>query len=1143
MNKHFYLLLLISNLIFAQGTNAVDKIYPAAPTANNLMKFEEVPVSTYTGVPDISIPIYSLKNGNIQVPVSLKYHTLSAKPDDASSEVGLGWNLIAGGSIVRTVKGLPDEAVNDNLSNGYRNLGIYIDEYSNVPNYNSPPKNYAAKYIDIASNGGSFTLEPTYPKMAFESVFQNRYDTQYDLYQYNFLGRTGRFIIKKDQNNNFTVVKLDKNNLKITSLHNNKYEPISFTVIDETGHKYIFGTVETTERSYFNTSVLQLTNSYSANIGQIDKYNSSFHLSSILKDNLEIANFEYNLPLSVTYSETSTKTNSAVYPNNIDSYVSIQVEPYLPPKNSSNTVNSTSMIRSLKNISILGGDNLEFIYVGDRQDTGFSHLPFRLQSILVKNSTGIVETCDLIHDYFSFQLPSELAQNKLLLKEVVKKTPQGNLISKHVLNYKLSGIAGGLNRDSWGYFKCRNFNFLDESRYGNDGCSDTGVLQSIKLPTGGLVNFQYETNTFSHTPNDGNIVNFYENPKNWIFESSSLSFNKFKDPPIFYFTINKEQDVKFNYDMSSIPNIDWRLELFKTDGILMPANNAVPDYMIGSLYNNSSASTGSVIRNLPPGHYYARLDTDDGNMMFQTFNSVSIGVEYASQLLLNDQENFLYGGGIRVKNISYTNELGAVVKEKHYDYTNGLNPKSSSGSLVFPVPVKNYVDGMNEKLWYEYTSTGYFHINYSNSYRTISSKNLLPVLKTRGGDIGYERVGVYETEKGMVTSYYKSPRLHPNSDVVNMAPPFFPITDEDYKRGDMEKEEVKDNVKMLSEKKLSYQTTASDLYIGINFLPTSTNPYLGEYVTYEDYVYRKQNCYSSMDGIECGKIWEAPILPAGHVLEKSILATVNHSQTITKEFQGSSTSNFVLSKESKQYNSLDLPIKNTLYSSDNNVTETTYSYAHEKNNQYLIGKNMVGIPLETTVIKKSDSLATGKQISKSEILYPISQTEADQKTSGLALPYETKSSFANAPLSTDVTYDKYDDKGNILQYTSKDGVPTTIVWGYNKTQPIAKIVGAAYSNVSSLIGAIVDASNTDAQNPSTEPALIAALDSFRKNSNIVNFQVTTYTYDPLIGVTSITPPSGIREVYLYDSANRLKEIRENSATGKLIKEFKYNYKQ
>ena len=63
-----------------------------------------------------------------------------------------------------------------------------------------------------------------------------------------------------------------------------------------------------------------------------------------------------------------------------------------------------------------------------------------------------------------------------------------------------------------------------------------------------------------------------------------------------------------------------------------------------------------------------------------------------------------------------------------------------------------------------------------------------------------------------------------------------------------------------------------------------------------------------------------------------------------------------------------------------------------------------------------------------------------------------------------------------------------------------------------------------------------------KNSVLSNYSITTYTYDPLVGVTSITPPSGIREVYLYDTANRLKEIREDNATGKILKEFKYNYK-
>ncbi|MGE8434823.1 hypothetical protein, partial [Chryseobacterium joostei] len=60
--------------------------------------------------------------------------------------------------------------------------------------------------------------------------------------------------------------------------------------------------------------------------------------------------------------------------------------------------------------------------------------------------------------------------------------------------------------------------------------------------------------------------------------------------------------------------------------------------------------------------------------------------------------------------------------------------------------------------------------------------------------------------------------------------------------------------------------------------------------------------------------------------------------------------------------------------------------------------------------------------------------------------------------------------------------------------------------------------------------------------SLSNYQVTTYTYDPLVGVRSITPPTGISEIYIYDISNRLIEIREDNQGGKLLKEFNYHYK-
>ncbi len=208
----------------------------------------------------------------------------------------------------------------------------------------------------------------------------------------------------------------------------------------------------------------------------------------------------------------------------------------------------------------------------------------------------------------------------------------------------------------------------------------------------------------------------------------------------------------------------------------------------------------------------------------------------------------------------------------------------------------------------------------------------------------------------------------------------------------------------------------------------------------------------------------------------------------------------------------------------------------------MMSKNMMSIPLEVTTAETQNGFT--KTLSKSEIIYPSSQSEADTKTSGHLLPYEIKSMDLLNVNSTEVTYDQYDSTGNLLQYTTKDGLPTAVIWGYNGTQPIAKITGAPYTQVSPLASAIIAASDADAAAAphSDESALLTALDSFRKNAALSGYQVTTYTYDPLIGVRSITPPSGIREVYLYDSANRLKEIRENNATGKILKEFKYNYK-
>jgi hypothetical protein len=220
---------------------------------------------------------------------------------------------------------------------------------------------------------------------------------------------------------------------------------------------------------------------------------------------------------------------------------------------------------------------------------------------------------------------------------------------------------------------------------------------------------------------------------------------------------------------------------------------------------------------------------------------------------------------------------------------------------------------------------------------------------------------------------------------------------------------------------------------------------------------------------------------------------------------------------------------------DGSYQTTDYSYAYEKGKTKLIDANMVGIPLVTETKKN------GRTLSQTETVYP--DVLPDSQTGNLLLPKSISSlDLVTGNMSTDVIYNEYDSKGNLLQYTTKAGVPTAIVWGYNQTQPIAKVEGATYAQVSGLATAIVTASNTDASAGANndETNFLTTLDSFRNSSALSGHQITTYSYDPLIGVRSITPPNGIRETYIYDTANRLKEVRD--VNGNLLKSNEYHYR-
>lgn len=59
-------------------------VIPPSPEVSSLMKYIDVPVSYFTGQPQIDIPIYTLTEGAISVPISLSYKGGGIKQNELS---------------------------------------------------------------------------------------------------------------------------------------------------------------------------------------------------------------------------------------------------------------------------------------------------------------------------------------------------------------------------------------------------------------------------------------------------------------------------------------------------------------------------------------------------------------------------------------------------------------------------------------------------------------------------------------------------------------------------------------------------------------------------------------------------------------------------------------------------------------------------------------------------------------------------------------------------------------------------------------------------------------------------------------------------------------------------------------------------
>jgi hypothetical protein len=183
---HVSLLLLLvaifSPTSFLQGqpkNSQVKDAVMASPTAAAMGKYGDIPVSYYTGVPNISVPIYNLQEGSLSHDISLSYHNSGIKVAETPSWVGANWNLNAGGAITRTILGLPDEKTSGYFMNGDKILNPDVPELNtginssqkDIVNYGELDAEPDLFSFSVGQYSGKFYLMP---KNAVGSSLANR---------------------------------------------------------------------------------------------------------------------------------------------------------------------------------------------------------------------------------------------------------------------------------------------------------------------------------------------------------------------------------------------------------------------------------------------------------------------------------------------------------------------------------------------------------------------------------------------------------------------------------------------------------------------------------------------------------------------------------------------------------------------------------------------------------------------------------------------------------------------------------------------------------------------------------------------------------------------------------------------------------
>lgn len=1070
--------LVASQMLCAQPAKdfniTVPQFTPKAPNVAALVSAIDVPVSLYTGIPDISIPLYEIDIDGLKLPLNLSYHASGIRVAQEASWVGLGWSLNAGGLVSRTIKCGDDF---NEISQPYIQEGYYTATGIELPRERGYFQMfYSDGNLGIMVNGTNKLVK----------------DSEPDIFYYSLPNHSGKFIIDGSRG----PVLLDPaSGLRISIENDSDRFKKYFVITGPDGTRYTF-------RNYEKTTSVSRPGCLNYNLSTATKfdeyedkwniYNTPFEYTSswLLTDITTIKGRH----VSFVYERESYQSplQESVSKYHI-AYEGVSFQHSGPVENEKVYSCSKSVVDTWRLSKIVWDAGSVTFVTSDRVDVKASSSgssPRKLDAIKVCDNNGkLVKKLELNYDYFNNNYTGPYPHVFKRLKFLSLTDP-----SDANFSYTFSYFGGSLpaknskNTDYWGYYNGvdQGADYYCPMKYNGklyDGADKSshfeymsiGTLESFTVPTKGKTTLEYETESYtvngssSTSTTTRHVRDIYNVYKEYqydtyshypAYETKTITFQKSTNVTISGFSEKDGggPDMSITYDNDQYPALRVSKVDKKGKKTLIYTLNVPEDA------KDSSCDFPSFTLGLSAGTYLFEAIAQCRDTWF----AITCEYDYTETITASTETTVSRGGGLRVKRIT-----GPVTKT--YAYEGGL-------LLVDPIYGRPEQFKRFEPHYDENTgrllSIDYLH----DSYIVQLSESTIPNSTLKDGNIfGYSKVT--ETIGGISTTHY----FHNETEHV-------------------------DGVMQIS-------------------VPTDYKPYNGLPIKTVSGPKTVSYYYDRIEGPEIhGFVFEEGFDRINEYQYDIHWPLLSHSIETIEEDNGTFTKT-----NSYTYDNNFQKVSECV-TTGNEDYKTMYVYPSESSTGVLktmYDRNMIGIPVETLLLRNGsvvDGRKTEYQMDQ-DLIVPWKEYRLEENSN-------TQLGFYSDYMVPRLVYSEYNTYGNPMQ-VNYQGVNTVYLWGYNGTSVVAEIKNATYDQIKDLIQPSFIHSLANKIVPSDSDMNI--LNNLR--SQLPQSLVTTITYQPLIGVTSITDARGFKTNYSYDSSGRLSETYYMKNGHKcVVNKYEYHYK-